>query len=86
MADDPKRFCDALVKHRDLVEQAILDSSSVPVDAFYAGMERDLRATEDLSHPCPSCGSDIGELCRTNSKSLTQPRNPARKHAKRPRS
>jgi hypothetical protein len=85
-ADDPKRFYDALVKHRDLVEQAILDSSSVPVDAFYAGMERDLRATEDLTHPCPACGSDVGEVCRTNSKSLTKPRNPTSNHSKRPRS
>ncbi|WP_416393470.1 MULTISPECIES: hypothetical protein [unclassified Curtobacterium] len=86
VADDPKRFYDALVKHRDLVEQAILDSSSVPVDAFYAGMERDLRATEDLTHPCPACGSDVGEVCRTNSKSLTKPRNPTSDHSKRPRS
>ena len=86
VAGDPQRFYDALVKHRDLVEQAILDSSSVPVDAFYAGLERDLKATEDLSHPCPTCGSDVGEVCRTNSKSLTQPRNPARNHSKRPRS
>ena len=86
VADDSKRFYDALVNYRDLVEQAILDSSSVPVDAFYAGMERDLRATEDLSHPCPACGSDIGEVCRTNSKSLAKPRNPARNHLKRPRS
>lgn len=86
VAGDPKRFYDALVKHRDQVEQAILDSSSIPVDAFYAGMERDLRATEDLSRPCPSCGSDISEVCRTNSKSLTKPRNPTSNHAKRSRS
>lgn len=85
-ASDPTRFYEALVKNRDLVEQAIVEASDVPVDEFYAGLERDLRAIEDLSHPCPSCWSDIGEVCRTNASSLTLPRNPARNHVKRPRS
>lgn len=86
VADNPARFFDVLVKERDRVEQAILDAKNVPVDEFYAGLERDLRATQDLSHPCPSCGADGGEVCRTNSKSLSKPRNPSANHAKRPRS
>ena len=85
-ASNPTRFYEALVKNRDLVEQAIVEASDVPVDEFYAGLERDLRAIEDLSHPCPSCGSGIGAVCRTNASSLTLPRNPARNHVKRPRS
>lgn len=85
-ADDTARFYDALVKHRDMVVQAILDSENMPVDEFYAGLERDLRATQDLSHPCPSCGAEAGKVCRTNAKSLSKPRNPSANHAKRPRS
>lgn len=84
-ATDSERFHQALVKHRDMVEQAILDAGSIPDDEFYAGMERDLLATQDLSHACPSCGSAAGEICRTNAKSLTQPHRPARNHSKRPR-
>lgn len=81
-AGDHSRFHRALVKHRDMVKQAILDAMSTPDDAFFAGMERDLLATQDLSHACPACGAAVGVVCRTNSKSLTLPRN----HAKRPRS
>ncbi|WP_420481501.1 zinc finger domain-containing protein [Arthrobacter jiangjiafuii] len=54
-------------------------------DEFYEGHERDLLATMDLSHDCPSCGSPAGEVCRTNAKSLTLPHNPSKNHAKRPR-
>jgi hypothetical protein len=84
-ASDSERFYQALVKHRDMVEQAILDAGSIPDDEFYAGMERDLLATQDLSHACPNCGSVAGEVCRTNAKSVTQPHRPARNHSKRPR-
>jgi hypothetical protein len=84
-ASDSERFYQALVKHRDMVEQAIVDAGSIPDDDFYAGMERDLLATQDLSHACPSCGSVAGEVCRTNAKSLTEPHRPARNHSKRPR-
>lgn len=81
---NPKRFYRIIEKHRDLVEQAILHASSTPDDQFYAGLERDLKATQDLSYTCPTCGSPVGEVCRTNSKSETQPKNPSRNHAKRP--
>jgi hypothetical protein len=84
VADDPKRFHRALIKHRHVVEQAILDAASTSDDEFYAGLERDLLASQDLSYPCPTCFSPAGEVCRTNSKSLTQPHRPARNHAKRP--
>jgi hypothetical protein len=84
VAHNPKRFHRALIKHRDMVEQAILDAASTPDDEFYAGLERDLLASQDLSHPCSTCLSSAGEMCRTNSKSLTQPHRPARNHAKRP--
>jgi hypothetical protein len=84
VAGNPERFHRALVKHRDLVEQAILDAASTSDDEFYAGLERDLLASQDLSYPCPTCSSPAGEVCRTNSKSLTQPHRPARNHAKRP--
>ena len=84
VADNPKRFHRALIKHRDMVEQAILDAANTPEDEFYAGYERDLLSSQDLSHPCPTCFSPAGEVCRTNSKSLTQPHRPTRNHAKRP--
>lgn len=84
-ARDPKRFYRALVKHRDMVEQAILDAGRTSNDDFYAGMERDLLATQDLSHSCPTCHSPAGEICRTNAKSLTEPHRPTRNHSKRPR-
>jgi hypothetical protein len=84
-ASGSERFHQALVKHRDVVEQAILSAASIPNDDFCAGMERDLLATQNLSHPCPSCGSVAGEVCRTNAKSLTQPHRPARNYSKRPR-
>jgi hypothetical protein len=84
VADNPKRFYRALVKHRDVVEQAILDAGSTSDDEFYAGLERDLLASQDLTHACPTCLSRVGEVCRTNSKSLTEPHRPARNHAKRP--
>ncbi len=66
-----------------MIEQAILDAANTPDDEFYAGLERDLLASQDLAHPCPTCLSPAGEVCRTNSKSLTQPHRPARNHAKR---
>ncbi len=84
-ATNPRQFHQALMTHRAMVEQAIMEARSVSVDDFYAGMERDLRSTEDLSHRCPTCGSPAGAVCRTNSKSKTLPRNPSRNHAKRPR-
>lgn len=85
VAHNPKRFHRALFRYRGMVEQAILDASNTPDDEFYAGLERDLLASQDLSHPCPTCLSQTGEVCRTNSKSLTHPHRPARNHAKRPR-
>jgi hypothetical protein len=84
VADDPERYHRALITHRDMVEQAILDAANTPDDEFYAGLERDLLASQDLSHPCPTCLSPAGEVCRTNAKSLTQPHRPTRSHAKRP--
>jgi hypothetical protein len=83
-ASDPERFYQALVGQRGLVEQAILDIGNTADDEFYAGMERDLYATQDLAHACPSCGSAAGEVCRTNAQSPTLPHQPARNHAKRP--
>lgn len=84
-ADNPKRFYRALAKNADMVKQAILDAGRTPDDEFYAGLERDLLATQDLTSACPSCGSAAGRVCRTNAKSLTEPKRPARNHAKRPR-
>lgn len=84
-AADPDRFYQALLKDRDKVEQAIQDAGSIPVDEFYLGMERDLLATQDLSHACSSCGSVAGEVCGTNAKSLTELHRPARNHSKWPR-
>jgi hypothetical protein len=81
---NPKRFYKLLERNRTLVEQAILDASATPTDDFYVGLERDLIALEDLSHPCPSCGSVAGAVCRTNSRSITKPHNPTRNHQARP--
>ncbi|MET4060154.1 hypothetical protein ABIB35_001699 [Arthrobacter sp. UYP6] len=83
---DATKFHRALVKNRAQVEAAIERAMAIAPDEFYEGHERDLLATMDLSHDCPSCGSPAGEVCRTNAKSLTQPRNPTKNHAKRPRS
>ncbi|MBM7474366.1 zinc finger domain-containing protein [Curtobacterium herbarum] len=83
-AGDPKRFHSGLLKHRELVEQAIIEAGTASDEEFYAGLERDLLATQDLSHPCPACLSTVGEVCRTNSRSLTAPHRPSRNHAKRP--
>ncbi|MCJ1688155.1 hypothetical protein [Rathayibacter sp. VKM Ac-2927] len=82
---DPKRFYKLLKRNRSLVEQAILDASDVPTDDFYAGMERDLMALEDLSHACPKCASPVGAVCRTNVGSPGKPHNPSRNHRARPR-
>ncbi|MEK6342884.1 MAG: hypothetical protein V4737_03455 [Curtobacterium sp.] len=82
---DPERFLQLITKNRELVEQAIIDASGAPADQFYAGLERDLLSIEDLSHACPTCHALPGEVCRTNSSSLTKPRNPSRYHSKRPR-
>jgi len=84
-ARDPKKFHRVITKNRVMVEQAILDASSVPVDDFYVGLERDLLALEDLSHDCPSCGALAGAVCRTNSKSDSKPHNPTLNHKVRPR-
>ncbi len=83
-AGNAPKFHRALITHRAMVEQAILDARAVPVEGFYAGIERDLLITQDLSHACPTCGSPVGAVCRTNSKSNTLARNPSRNHSKRP--
>jgi len=83
-ADDPQRFHSGLLKHREMIEQAIVEAGNASDEEFYAGLERDLLATQDLSHPCPACLSTVGEVCRTNSRSLTAPHRPSRNHAKRP--
>lgn len=83
---DHGEFHRLIAENRPQVEAAIEAASSITTDDFYAGYERDLRALMDLSHPCPSCGSPAGEVCRTNSKSLTKPHNPCVNHKARPRS
>lgn len=86
MERDWKKFHRLLVKKRPLVEAAIQSTAGTSTDDFYAGLERDLIAVSDVSRPCPSCGSPAGAVCRTNSKSLTKPRNPCVNHRARPRS
>jgi hypothetical protein len=81
----PERFYEAITRNRIMVEQAIVDVLSDPVDQFYAGFERDVMAIEDLSYLCPVCGSTAGSVCRTNSRSLTMPHNPTWNHKTRPR-
>lgn len=80
----PKAFYKLIAGNRSAVEAAILAARSIPVDEFYLNFERDIRALEDLSHACPACGSPAGEVCRTNSKSLTKPQNPSHNHKARP--
>ncbi|MCM3615729.1 hypothetical protein M3672_14955 [Microbacterium enclense] len=82
---DHEAFHRLIAENRRQIEAAIDSASSITTDDFYAGYERDLRALMDLSHPCPTCGSPAGEVCRTNSKSLTKPRNPCVNHKTRPR-
>jgi hypothetical protein len=86
MERDWKKFHKLLVKKRSGVEAAIEATAGTSSEDFYAGMERDLIAVSDLTHACPSCGSAVGAVCRTNSKSLTKPRNPTMNHKARPRS
>jgi hypothetical protein len=86
MARDWKKFHKLLVKKRAGVEAAIEATASTSSEDFYAGMERDLIAVSDLTHACPSCGSAVGAVCRTNAKSLTKPRNPTMNHKARPHS
>ncbi|MBD7994661.1 hypothetical protein H9639_05055 [Arthrobacter sp. Sa2CUA1] len=83
---DAAKFHRALVKNQAKVEAAIERATASMPDEFYEGYERDLLMTMDLSHDCPTCGSPAGEVCRTNAKSLTLAHNPAKNHAKRPRS
>jgi hypothetical protein len=82
---DPEKFYAIISQNRSMVEQAISIATSVGVDDFYEGFERDVIALEDLSHDCPLCGATAGAVCRTNSKSLTKPRNPTWNHKTRPR-
>lgn len=83
---DHEAFHRLIAENRPQVEAAIEAASSITADDFYDGYERDLRALMDLSRPCPSCGSPVGEVCRTNSRSLTKPHNPCVNHRARPRS
>ncbi|WP_156466137.1 hypothetical protein [Janibacter sp. Soil728] len=85
VATDPKKFHKVITRNREMVEQAILDASSVSGDEYYIGLERDLLAVEDLSYDCPSCGSLAGTVCRTNSTVETKPHNPTSNHKARPR-
>ncbi|MCD2497884.1 hypothetical protein [Microbacterium nymphoidis] len=82
---DHDAFYRLIAENRGQVEAAIDSASSITTDDFYTGYERDLHALMDLSHPCPACGSPVGEVCRTNSKSLTKPHNPCVNHKTRPR-
>jgi len=82
---NPKKFHRIIARNRDLVEVAILDVTAAPTEDYYAGLERDLLTSEDLTNPCPTCGAAAGAVCRTNANSLTKPRNPSRNHARRPR-
>jgi hypothetical protein len=86
LGKDWKKFHKIISKKRSLVEAAIEATAGTSSEDFYAGMERDLIAVSDLTHACPSCGSAVGAVCRTNSKSLTKPRNPTMNHKARPRS
>lgn len=85
VASNPTKFHKVITGNRDIVEQAILDASSVSSDEFYIGFEQDLLAVEDLTYDCPSCGSLAGTVCRTNSRVETKPHNPTQNHKARPR-
>lgn len=81
---DPKRFHKALAANRVRVEAAIESAMAITPDEFYEGYEQDLLDIMDLSCPCPTCGSPVGEVCRTNAKSDSLPHNPSANHKRRP--
>lgn len=81
----PELFYRLIAGNRPSVEAAIEGVMGISTYDFYANLERDILALEDLTHLCPSCGSAIGAVCRTNSKSDTKPHNPTMNHRSRPR-
>ncbi|MBO1768233.1 hypothetical protein [Allobranchiibius sp. GilTou38] len=83
---DHDEFHSVLTRNQTTVEEAIRDAVSAPATDVVDGFERDLRATQDLSHPCPTCGATVDAVCRSNSKSSTKPHNPTVNHRGRPRS
>ena len=61
------------------VKELLAEGHALDTDEFYRDLERQFQVTQDLRRECPSCGAEVGAVCRTNTA------NPAKNHARRGR-
>ena len=75
-----QEWYEAIREHADVVKHVLKESiENESADEFYEIFEIQLRMTQDLRTDCPYCGSQVGEICRTDTLK------PAKNHAGRRR-
>lgn len=69
----------AIKAHPAEVKAMLAEGDNISTDDFYRELEAQFLQTQDLTSPCPSCGAEVGAICRTKTG------NPSKNHARRGR-
>lgn len=79
LPQQPEAWFQTVKTHPREVMAFLEVGDSLTTEDYYRELEIQYRQTQDLSSPCPSCGAEVGAICRTKTG------NPSKSHVKRAR-